>query len=310
MSNILVIKHGALGDIVLATAPFQAIREHHKGAHITLLTTAPYADMLRESGYFDEIWVDKRPKPYQLLSFLKLLKTIRKGNFARIYDLQSSERTSWYFKFMREPRPEWVGAAEGASHHHGIPKGAMLHSSERQRKQLEVAGIFNLPAPNIDWLTSDLSRFKLPEHYVLIAAGGSSHRPGKRWPASHYGELCEWLVKHDIMPVLIGTKAEASVISTIEALCPQAINLIGRTDFADVAELARHAKGAIGNDTGPIHLIAVTGCPTLVLFSQFSNPTLCAPRGKNVMVMQESCLAKLQPETVIKKAQAFLQAKA
>jgi ADP-heptose:LPS heptosyltransferase len=306
MSRILVIKHGALGDIVLATGPFAAIREQHKQDHITLLTTPPYAEMLKTSGYFDELWIDTRPKLYNIFAFFKLIEKIRRGQFTRIYDLQTSERTAWYFNLLREPKPEWIGTVKGASHRHDTPERTGLHTVERQKQQLLVAGIAQLPKPNVDWLQSDISRFDLPERYVLIASGGSSHRPGKRWPASHYGALCNWLVKKKLTPVLIGTSAEASVLSTIEAICPDIINLQGQTGFADIAMLARGAVCAVGNDTGPIHLIATAGCPTLVLFSQFSNPVLCAPRGKSVSILQEDNLADLLPKAVIPELEKLL----
>ncbi len=299
MERILVIKHGALGDVVLATGPFQAIRNHHKDAHITLLTTSPYADMLRSSGYFDDIWVDTRPKLYNICAFYKLIDRIRNGNFKRIYDLQTSERTGWYFRFLGSPKPEWVGTAKGASHCHDTPDRKGLHTVERQKQQLSIAGINERFAPDLSWLTTSIGRFGLPERYALLVAGGSAHRTGKRWPAHNYGVIATWLVSQGITPVLIGTRSEEIVISTIETICPQTINLLGQTSFAELAELARHAVCAIGNDTGPMHIIAITGCPSLILFSQFSNPSLCAPRGVGVTIMQEASLAKLQPDRVI-----------
>lgn len=299
MNRILVIKHGALGDIVLATAAFSAIRQHHKGAHIVLLTTPAYADMLRASGYFDEVWVDTRPKLYHPIAFFRLIEKIRGGGFTRIYDLQTSERTSWYFYFMRKPVPEWSGIAKGASHCHDTPERRSLHTLERHRQQLAIAGIHDVPPPDISWLKSSIGHFGLPERYVLIVAGGSQHRPGKRWPAHNYGTFCSWLVANGLTPVLIGTNAEKTVISTIEVMCPEVRSLLGKTSFFEVAEMARHAVCAVGNDTGPMHIIAATGCPSLSLFSKFSNPALCAPRGANVAVIQKDNLADVPVERVM-----------
>jgi ADP-heptose:LPS heptosyltransferase len=306
MSKILVIKHGALGDVVLATGPFQAIRKHHKDDHITLLTTKPYAEMLRASGYFDEIWIDTRPKLLNVVCFLKLMRKIHRGGFSRVYDMQTSERTDWYFTFLQRPRPEWVGTAKGASHRHETPERTRLHTVERQKQQLAVAGIDELPAPDVSWLTSDVSRLKLPERYALIVPGGSSHRPGKRWPAAQYAKLCEWLVSQGVTPVLIGTQAESAVFSTIESICREAVNLQGKTGFADIATLARGAVCTVGNDTGPIHIIAVTGAPCVVLFSGSSDPVLCAPRGAKVTTLRQEPIADLAPELVIAQVKKWL----
>lgn len=306
MSRILVIKHGALGDVVLATGAFQAIRQHHKGDHITLLTTPAYANMLRASGYFDEIWIDSKPRLYHPVEFFRLIEKIRCGNFSRVYDMQTSERTAWYFYLMRKPVPEWVGTAKGASHRHNTPERKGLHTIERQKQQLAVAGINHLPAPDISWLKSGIGHFNLPDSYALIVSGGSEHRPGKRWPAHNYGTICAWLKANGVTPVLIGTRSEESVISTIEVICPDTKNLLGKTSFFEIAELARHAIFAIGNDTGPMHIIAGTDCHSLVLFSRFSNPALCAPRSANVTIIQQDVLANLSTESVKEWASRFL----
>ena len=298
MSNILVIKHGALGNIVLATAAFAGIREYHKNDHITLLTTQRYAGMLRASGYFDDIWIDNRPKLYHFKQFFGLMNKIKNSKFSRIYDLQTSERTSWYFKLLGKPAPEWSGIAKNASHRYHNTERKKLHTLDRIAQQLKIAGFEALPAPDIRWLKAGIGHFNLPERYAIVVPGGSEHRLGKRWSAHNYGNICNWLLEKGIIPVLIGTKAEAAVISTIETISPHCINLLGKTSFFEIAELARNAVFAVGNDTGPMHIIAATGSPALVLFSQFSNPALCAPRGQNVTVLQEANLSHLSPEKI------------
>jgi ADP-heptose:LPS heptosyltransferase len=114
---------------------------------------------------------------------------------------------------------------------------------------------------------------------VLICPGGSAHRPEKRWPAERFGLLAKMLADYRLTPVLIGTDSEAEVLDRISNMCPRAKNLMGRTDFIEIASLAQNAVLAIGNDTGPVHLAAAVGAPTIVLFSEASNPKMCAPRG-------------------------------
>jgi ADP-heptose:LPS heptosyltransferase len=106
--------------------------------------------------------------------------------------------------------------------------------------------------------------------------------------------------------VLIGGPAEADVLAAIAAACPDARNLCGRTDFGQIADLARGAVAAVGNDTGPMHLIAATGCPTLTLFSDESDPARCAPRGRATMVLRRPALPDLPVDAVV-RALARLQ---
>ena len=83
---------------------------------------------------------------------------------------------------------------------------------------------------------------------------------------------------------------------------PPAIDLIGQTSFGDLADLARAARFAVGNDTGPMHLIATAGCPAITLFSDDSNPAQCAPRGRWTRVLQRPDLADLPVEAVLEDA--------
>ncbi len=88
----------------------------------------------------------------------------------------------------------------------------------------------------------------------------------------------------------------------------QARDLTGRTDFAQIAVLGARATLAVGNDTGPMHLIAAAGAPTLVLFSAASDPALCGPRG-HVAVLQSKNLADLPASQVISAVEMLLPAR-
>ena len=301
-AEILVIKHGALGDFLLSMGPFAAIRVHHRPARITLLTTAPYENMAIRSGHFDRIWCDLRAKPWHIPAWLTLRRRLRRGNFARVYDLQTSSRSSAYFRYFSTPRPEWSGIAPGCSHPHANRLRDTMHTVERQREQLAMAGIDPIPDADLSWLDGDISGL-LPdgpdEHpYVLLVAGGSAHRPEKRWPARAYGELAVELNTAGYRPVLIGAAAEQGVLADINSHCPAALNLCGRTNFGQIAALARAAVAAVGNDTGPMHIVASVGCPATVIFSAASDPDLTAPRGARVRLLQCDRMADLPVDQV------------
>lgn len=292
--RILVIKLGALGDMVLALGPFGAIRRSHDRAHITLLTTEPYAGLAEASGYFDTVWTDSRPSMWNVPGWLALRRRLRQGAFDRVYDLQTSDRSGWYFRIMGPGgRPEWSGIAPGCSHPHANPERDFMHSIERQNEQLARAGITDVPDADVSWLDADISRFDLPHRFVLLAPGGAPHRPEKRWPVAHFSVLAHVLSEQGETPVLIGGAEERALADTICARTPNAVNLAGETGLDDIAALARAASGAVGNDTGPMHLIAATGCPSVVLFSAASDPALTEPRGTAVTMHQRSRLADL-----------------
>jgi ADP-heptose:LPS heptosyltransferase len=313
--RILVIRLGALGDFVLSFGPFAAIRARHAEAEITLLTTAPFAALARSAPWFDRVVVDARPAWWDLPGLLRLRRKLLRFDF--VYDLQTSARSSRYHALAG--RPPWSGIARGCSHPHANPRRDFMHTLERQREQLEMAGIREFPATDLSWLFSvtpaeagvqdrgDTPWARLDSGfrrnngggpYALLVPGASPHRPAKRWPAARFGRLAEVLAARGLRPVVLGTEPEAPLAASI----PAGIDLTGRTSLADIAALARGAALAVGNDTGPMHLIAAMGCPSIVLFSADSDPALTAPRGPDgawPTVLRAPNLADLSVERVV-----------
>lgn len=291
--RILVIKLGALGDFVLAFGPFAAIRAHHPDARITLLTTAPFAGLARRSPWFDEVIVDRRPAWWDLPGLWRLSSALR--GFDLVYDLQTSSRSSRYFRLAG--RPPWSGIARGASLPHANPGRDAMHTVERQREQLSMAGLLDVPAPDLAWLTD--AGPALPQPYVLLVPGAAPHRPAKRWPAERFGQLAGLIAARGVRPVVAGTAADSGLAAPIVAACPAALDLTGRTALPELAGLAARAAFAVGNDTGPMHLAAAVGCRCVVLFSGESDPALTAPRGvRDVTVLRAPNLADLSVERV------------
>ena len=295
--RILVIKHGALGDLVLATGPFKAIRAHHPHAHVTLMTGPAYAALGRACGWFDAVWEDVRPRPWDLAGWVGIARRLRGGGFDRVYDLQNSERTRAYF-FLLGRGTEWSGIAPGCSHPHRNRARGRMHTLDRQVEQLGIAGIEPVPPPDLSWAEADIGRFALDDAFALVVPGGAAHRPEKRWPAARYAELARHLSRLGVRPVLLGGTAERAVLGEIAAGAPAALDLCGRTRVAEIAALARRARLALGNDTGPMHVVAACGCPSVVLFSAASDPARTAPLGDHVTVLRRPSLADLSVEEV------------
>ena len=106
MSNILIIKHGSLGDIVQISGVLRDLRENHIDKKIFLLTTLPYIELLTKCPYVDGVLLDRRLPRWNLIYLIKLKKLLKKFNFSHIYDLQNSSRTSFYRKFLLKS-PIW-----------------------------------------------------------------------------------------------------------------------------------------------------------------------------------------------------------
>jgi len=296
--KLLVIKLGALGDFIQALGPMAAIRKHHPKAHITILTTKPFESFANDCGYFNEIWLDDRPKLWDIKSWIQLHKKLNNGDFDRVYDLQNNDRTNFYFKLFKN-KPEWSGIAKGASHRNTADDRSIGHAFDGHVQTLAMTGITDIKPDPLIWLVEDIKHFAMEKPYILLVPGCAPNRPEKRWPSQKYGRLANMLVQRGFQPVIIGTKAEADATKIIATTCPQALDLTGQTNLKHIATLARQSAGAIGNDTGPMHLIGSTGTPCLVLFSEHSNPIKHAPKGDQVSVLQENDLKDLKSEDVL-----------
>jgi ADP-heptose:LPS heptosyltransferase len=276
---ILIIKFAALGDFALALGAMQAIRRHHPQQKLILLTTKPFAELARQSGWFDDIWEIKRPRQWNLWAWWRLAQKIHREKFARIYDLQRSKGTARIFSLLPAPKPEWNGITEGCSHPHRDELQHLIHTIDRHRSQLAEAGITDVLQSDLSWVIAATARFNLPQSYGLLVPGASPRRPAKRWPAVNYAAIANQMAARGITPVILGGLEEKETARTILNHAPQAISLVGKTSFADIVALARQARFALGNDTGPMHLISPTGCRTLTLFGGDSDPALTEPRG-------------------------------
>lgn len=321
VEKILVIKLSALGDFVLALAAMKKIREAHRKAHITLLTTPPFESLAKASPYFNAVQTDGRPETFG--QWMALRKRLRGAGYDRVYDLQTSGHSNRLFQILRPNPPAWSGVALGCSLPHGNPLRDSMHTLERQADQLMYAGIWpdaptspgTAPAPDLSWVWKNEPAERAvpggvrPRPYVMFVPGGSAHRPEKRWPVDNYAELARILYARGYDIAVIGSVQETPLAHAIQRVVPRARDLTGRTDFARVAVLGAKASLAVGNDTGPLHLAAAAGAPTVVLFSKASDPALTAPRGK-VTILQSERLSDLPVAKVAQAAASLLSATA
>jgi ADP-heptose:LPS heptosyltransferase len=317
IAKILVIKLGALGDFVQALAAMKHIREAHPRAHITLLTTPPFEALARASPYFNDVESDGRPEGFG--DAVSMIRRLRRAHYDRIYDLQTSSRSNLYFWLLQPFAPQWSGVAFGCSLPQRNPDRGRMHTLERQADQLRAAGIWSsapigpgsaAPA-DLSWIVKKGPAARpvsasAGRPYALLVPGSAAHRPEKRWPVERFGELGEALRKRGLEILVLGGMQESALARIIQRKV-QARDLTGRTDFAQIAALAARATVAIGNDTGPMHLIAAAGAPTLVLFSAASDPALCGPRG-HVAVLQADKLDELAVSQVVQAVEILAPA--
>ncbi|MDE2357717.1 MAG: glycosyltransferase family 9 protein [Alphaproteobacteria bacterium] len=285
-------------------AAFARLRRGHPEAHITLLTTPPFVDVARASPWFDAVESDGRPERFD--AWLGLVRRLRRARYDRVYDLQANDRTNLLFQALRPAPPVWSGTAFGCALPQDRVRRRGLHALEREADQLNLAGVFpptpcgpgQAPGPDVRWMLEPGQPSASDSRLVLLAPGAAARRPLKLWPSASYGALAEAVLAAGFEVAIVGGLAERDAAAGIQALAPQAMDFTGRTSLIELARLGAKARLAVGNDTGPMHLLAAAGAPSLVLFSADSDPALNAPRGQ-VSILRRPVLADLAPAEVI-----------
>ena len=147
--RLLVIKHGALGDIIQGFDAFASLRKGFPTAHIAVLTTRPYEKLMLSSNWFDEVIIDQRASVWNLLQAMRI-RTIFKQNWDKVIDLQCSERTATYAK-LKLTSTRWFGTAPNATDL--MTDFAGITNRKRMLAAVSMAGA-SKSEPDLSFLTS------------------------------------------------------------------------------------------------------------------------------------------------------------
>jgi ADP-heptose:LPS heptosyltransferase len=309
-NKILVIRNQPLKFFAHSISAFAAIREYHKDDEITLLTTAELKDFAKSLGFFNKFIIDELPDWFMFGKLKRLITLLRTYGFTRVYDLQNSERTEWYFKLMGYRKPQWNSSrVSWCSHYYQIPKNQNFHFQEVLHNQLRQAGIVKMPNINISYLAKENLQ-NLPEKYCVICAGGNSENLAHKYNPENYAEIIKYLKReYDITSILVGnSRGDGVVNSYIQQFAREAspLNFYDKTDrFEDLIQLFTKAQFCLGNETAPTHLAAFSGLKTIMLCSRFSPSDFLAPRVKNLAVIEEDYLENVTIERIIDSIQDF-----
>ena len=306
--RILVIRLGALGDLIFCFQAFEEIRRAHPGAEIALLTRAAFAGFAAAMPWFDRVIIEAHPRFADGGGWLKLRRAIRDFAPTRIYDLQGKRRQNFLYALLGGPfGPEWSGAAPFCKFPRLWPPKPGMHFTDFLAAQLRAAGVAEADAADLRWLDAQVGKFALPDRYAVLIPGCSPDAPHKRWPAGHYAALAQRMQAQGFEVLCVGTAADADAVAAIKQENAEIVDLSGQTNMFELAGILRRAACVVGNDTGPLHLAAALGAPTLGLFSGKSNPIWSSPPGKRVAVTQRTDLKDLGADEVFAAFEALLQ---
>ena len=292
--RILVIKHGALGDMVQGFDSFAGLRAGRPEARITLLTSPPFSGLMRMTPWFDEVVEDRRRPVFDVPQLLRI-RTLLHQEWEMIVDLQCSRRTSRYHRFLTPSGTRWLGTSSGASDPY--PDFTGVNNVERMKVAAKMAGGAGSVTAQLDWLGS--AKVSISKQAVVLVPGCSPAKPSKRWPAAHFAAVARELMASGRDVAIVGTAADRDAADLVIAEAPGCTDMVGKTDLASLTTLFASAHAVIGNDTGPVFLAAKTGVPTLMVMGQDTDPDMSAPTGAKAGWVRQDRIENVAPQAVL-----------
>jgi len=265
--KVLVIKLGALGDVIMSTALVRVLLEAHADDEFYVLTSPPYTELF--AGW-EGLSVTAFPRR-GLRDVIACSAWLRRQGFERIYDLQSSDR-SRVLCWLSGAR-EKIGNHNvyPYTHHPGDRYTGQCHIVERHQQLLAAVGIrageirpwLPLPpqaGPRVeDWLAKHGAG---EDRLVLMHAGASPGREEKRWP--HFGELAQRLESQGRRVIWLGAAADAECNRVLAMKA--GLDATSAFSIFELVALGRRSQLAVTNDSGPMHVLSCAGLPVYGLF--------------------------------------------
>ncbi len=307
MSNILIIKHGSLGDIAQASGAIQDIFENHKNHQIYLLTTNPYFDLFKKNPFIHEVILDKRLPRYNLLYLYFLMRELKKYKFSKVFDLQNSSRTSFYKNILFPKATQKIWSSSTTTLPTDIDKDefdkiSVLERFDHQLKNSSLTTV-NTLKPDFSWASSDISEIKNHynlKKYISLFPFCSPHLTIKKWP--YYNELINLILNKFADEYKIVTAPGPQEIEDAKNI--NAIALLDNGRALDISQLTSLIKGSsfvIANDTGPAHIAAHVGTKGLTLFGKHTTPYKVSIERENFKAIQVTDLNNLGAEKVFER---------
>ena len=309
MSNILIIKHGSLGDLIQANGAIKDIKNFHQNRKVFLLTSQPYAIFMSECPYIDGVIIDKRLPRWNLFYLNNLKKNLKKYNFAKVFDLQNSGRTKFYKRFIIK-NVEWSSsetALDEGQKKKDFDEDPVLN---RMEIQLKKSGIETEFTKNIDlsWAVSDISRLTkryANNDFILLFPFCSKKHPQKKWP--YFKELILRLKKDykNKYPILIAPGPE-EISEANELNAKTVLDNNEPLNIKTLISLINNAKFVISNDTGPAHIASHLDKKGLALFGNHTSAKKVSIENYNFKAITVANLADLNVDQVLDEIKTIL----
>ncbi|MBF0478615.1 MAG: glycosyltransferase family 9 protein [Candidatus Omnitrophica bacterium] len=277
--NILVVRTDRIGDVILTTPAFKALRLAYPEAKISLLVSSVTYPLVFQNPYVNEIlMVDREGRHNGFWGFWKLVFEIRKRKFDLAVIYHTKRWTNWLVYFAGIPaRCGYKDKHAGSLLTIPVEDHRYLgevHESQYCLDLLKVLGVeqgdlelhISIDPAAQQWAEKFWKdKFKEGKKKVLFHVGASD--PGKVWPAEYFVQLIN-MVKQEwnAVCVLVGNFEAQHKAEIIIKQCSDVVDLTSQTSVSQLVSLIKQSDILISNDSGPIHIAAALNAPVVAIF--------------------------------------------
>ena len=302
MSNILIIKHGSLGDLIQANGAIKDIKEFYSNRKVFLLTSRPYSLFMSECPYIDGVIIDKKLPRWNLFYLYNLKKLLSKYQFTKVFDLQNSRRTRFYKNFILK-NLDWSSSLttlESGQSKKDFDDYPVLDRMELQLKKSSIP-TNNVKNVDLSWAYEDLSKIikqYTNRDYILIFPFCSKKHQNKKWP--FFKDLISQIrreYKNNYSVLVAPGPNELTEAKELNANV--VLNEGNPINIKMLISLIKEAKFIVSNDTGPAHIASHLKKNGLVLFGSHTTAKKVSLGNENFKAISVEKLSNSKVNTVI-----------
>jgi lipopolysaccharide heptosyltransferase II len=278
--KILVIKVGALGDLILAVPSLRMMRKKFPTAHVSLLVDSSLSPIVSPCPYLNEVIPFDRRKAHSWVWLARFGKRLRREAFDLSIDFQNTKRTHLLAFLAGIPerygfrRGLWGGLLTHPDLTYAQPDSPVRH----QFRVLSRLGIKQLDEKLELWSdpeSDERVENRLRENGVSseakivgLAVGSGVRWPTKRWPIEYFQALSDQLVKElGCQVVLIGSHEDQILGEQFaRGRANSILNFVGKTSLTELVSLIKRFDVLVTGDTAPLHVACALGVRTVALF--------------------------------------------
>lgn len=338
----MVIRTDRMGDVILSTPVLEAIKSSSPNSYVAFMVSPYTRDVLKDNPHLDDVIIDEYKDAYKgMKGFFRLVKRIRNGKFDVAVLLHPTFRLAILLflsgiRYRIGTGYRWYQMLFNRKIYQHRKKN-LRHESDYNMDMLKPLGIRSERILAKVYLSEDeedfgdriLKDLEIKREHILLAIHPGSGNSSLNLPIKIMAQAADNLIEDIGAKVLItGTEQEKGLAHLMENyMRNKPINLVGRTNLRELASLLKRVDVLISNSTGPMHLTAALGRPTVAIFCPIfaAGPIRWGPLGENHEVILPpvpicfkckprscpyyDCMDKIKAEQIVSKVKAILKEK-